>query len=75
MRCNKILFAIVLCWAAANATDVEAAEPRQFSFAYDQPHTTAYGIAADTFADKLAELSHGTLIIDQFPGAQLGQEP
>ena len=52
-----------------------AADARHFSFAYDQPHTTAYGIAGDTFAAKLAELSHGTMLIDQFPGAQLGQEP
>lgn len=62
----------MLCWAAANATDVEAAEPRHFGSAYDQPHTTASGIAADTFANKPAEPSHGTLVIDQFPGAQLG---
>ena len=54
---------------------VQAADPRHFSFAYDQPHTTAYGIAADTFTNKLQELSKGTIIIDQFPGAQLGQEP
>jgi hypothetical protein len=29
----------------------------------------------DIFADKLKELSKGTMIIDQYPGAQLGQEP
>jgi len=27
------------------------------------------------FADKLKELSKGTMLIDQYPGAQLGQEP
>ena len=32
---------------------------RHFSFGYDQPHTTAYGFAADTFAAKLKELSGG----------------
>ena len=52
-----------------------AAAVRHFSFGYDQPHTTAYGFAADTFAAKLNELSKGQMIIDQFPGAQLGQEP
>jgi tripartite ATP-independent transporter DctP family solute receptor len=57
------------------AGGVRADDVRHFSFAYDQPHTTAYGIAGDTFAAKLAELSHNTLLIDQFPGAQLGQEP
>jgi TRAP-type transport system periplasmic protein len=52
-----------------------AADPRHFSFGYDQPHNTGYGIAGDIFAAKLAELSKGTMAIDQFPGAQLGQEP
>ena len=52
-----------------------AAAQRHFSFGYDQPHTTGYGIVGDTFAAKLSELSRGTLLIDQFPGAQLGQEP
>jgi len=52
-----------------------AADTKHYSFGYDQPHTTAYGVGADLFAAKLAELSNGTMIIDQFPGAQLGQEP
>ena len=33
-----------------------------------------YGIAGDIFADKLKELSKGTMLVDQYPGAQLGQE-
>ena len=61
--------------AAAMAGAASAADARHFSFAYDQPKTTAYGIAGDTFAAKLQELSKGTMIVDQFPGAQLGQEP
>ena len=48
---------------------------RQFSFAYDQPPTTAYGIAGNIFDAKLKELSGGKLSINQFPGGQLGQEP
>jgi tripartite ATP-independent transporter DctP family solute receptor len=52
-----------------------AEEAHHYSFGYDQPHTTGYGIAGDLFAGKLTELSHGTMLIDQFPGAQLGQEP
>jgi TRAP-type transport system periplasmic protein len=64
------LFAVALAGGGAQAADA-----RHFSFAYDQPHTTAYGVAGDAFAAKLAELSHGTMVIDQFPGAQLGQEP
>jgi TRAP-type transport system periplasmic protein len=52
-----------------------AADAKHFSFGYDQPHTTGYGIAGDIFTAKLGELSKGTMVIDQFPGAQLGQEP
>ncbi len=53
----------------------KAVAQRTFSFAYDQPNTTAYGIAANIFNAKLKELSGGKLSINQFPGAQLGQEP
>jgi len=73
MRARNLLLALLPL--LASAFGVNAADTRHFSFAYDQPKTTAYGIAGDTFAAKLAELSKGTLVIDQFPGAQLGQEP
>jgi TRAP-type transport system periplasmic protein len=53
----------------------QAQAQRKFTFAYDQPRSTAYGIAADIFDAKLKELSAGKMSIDQFPGAQLGQEP
>ena len=56
-------------------TAARADQTRNFSFAYDQPHSTGYGVAADLFNSKLMEVSHGTMAIDQFPGAQLGQEP
>jgi tripartite ATP-independent transporter DctP family solute receptor len=61
--------------AMAGSSDADAADARHFSFGYDQPHTTGYGVAADLFGNKLAELSKNTLVTDQFPGAQLGQEP
>jgi len=57
------------------ATPARAADPRHFSFGYDQPRTTGFGVAGDMFAAKLADVSQGSFIIDQFPGAQLGQEP
>ena len=57
------------------ASPREVAAQRTFSFGYDQPRSTAYGIAADLFDAKLKELSGGKLTINQFPGAQLGQEP
>ena len=52
-----------------------AAQQRKLSFAYDQPTTTAYGVAANIFDTKLKELSGGKMSINQFPGAQLGTEP
>jgi tripartite ATP-independent transporter DctP family solute receptor len=57
------------------ATVASAQEVKRYRFAYDQPRTTGYGIVGDVFADKLKELSKGTMLIDQYPGAQLGQEP
>ena len=61
--------------ALALGLSTEANAQRKFTFGYDQPHSTAYGIAGDIFDAKLKELSGGKLSIDQFPGAQLGQEP
>ena len=73
-RSSLTLVAVVIGILALARPD-DAAAQRKFSFAYDQPHTTAYGIAADIFEAKLKELSGGKLGINQFPGAQLGQEP
>jgi tripartite ATP-independent transporter DctP family solute receptor len=63
------------CAALALASGSAAAQTRQLSLAYDQPKTSAYGFGADVFAKKLAELSKGALKVNQYPGAQLGQEP
>ena len=65
----------LLAAAAVAAWIDAAAQTRTFSFAYDQPTTTAYGIAANIFDAKLKELSGGKMSINQFPGAQLGSEP
>ncbi len=72
---NKALGVILFALASVIASAAQAQAARQFSFAYDQPNTTAYGIAANMFDAKLKELSGGTMSINQFPGAQLGQEP
>ena len=61
--------------AMALAVSTDANAQKKYTFGYDQPHSTAYGIAGDMFNAKLMELSKGTIGIDQFPGAQLGQEP
>jgi tripartite ATP-independent transporter DctP family solute receptor len=52
-----------------------AQEAKHYRFAYDQPKTTGYGIVGDIFGNTIKELSKGTMLIDQYPGAQLGQEP
>jgi tripartite ATP-independent transporter DctP family solute receptor len=51
------------------------AQAKHYKFAYDQPASTGFGVAGTIFSDKLKELSKGTMLIDQYPGAQLGQEP
>src|SRR5690242_19660240 len=71
-----VLAGSLICFASAMLTgSAQAAETKRYSFAYDQPKTTGYGLAGDIFDKKLQELSKGTMAIDQFPGAQLGQEP
>src|ERR1700720_1776581 len=73
---SKIIGLITLALAAATLSSAGwGQEVRHYRFAYDQPRNTGYSIAGDIFADKLKELSKGTMLIDQYPGAQLGQEP
>jgi TRAP-type transport system periplasmic protein len=71
---SKVLVAAVAA-TLLSAAGAAAQEAKHYRFAYDQPKTTGYGILGDIFSDKLKELSKGTMIIDQYPGAQLGQEP
>jgi TRAP-type transport system periplasmic protein len=75
MKATKVVFAAGVLLAAAGFAGVADAQTREFSFGYDQPKSTAYGFAGDLFEKKIAELSKGTMKINQFPGAQLGQEP
>src|ERR1700727_3337860 len=67
-----VAFVAAFLFMAVGAT---AQEGKHYRFAYDQPKTTGYGILGDIFADKLKTLSQGTMLIEQYPGAQLGQEP
>ena len=67
--------ALLVAGIALASANVAMAQNRSFSFAYDQPPTTAYGIAGRIFDTKLKELSGGKMGINQFPGAQLGSEP
>jgi len=67
--------ALVAAAAMLFVTGAGAQEVKHYRFAYDQPKITGYGILGDIFAEKLKALSKGTMLIDQYPGAQLGQEP
>jgi tripartite ATP-independent transporter DctP family solute receptor len=72
---RRILAAAVVVSAIVMAASAGAQEVKHYRFAYDQPKPTGYGILGDVFSDKLKEVSKGTMLIDQYPGAQLGQEP
>jgi tripartite ATP-independent transporter DctP family solute receptor len=59
----------------ALATSAIAQDTKNYRFAHDQQLNSGYSIAYDIFSAKLKELSGGKMLVDQFPGAQLGQEP
>src|SRR5437588_10193311 len=73
-RLGSVLAAAVAAFVMTT-TVAGAQEAKHYRFAYDQPKITGYGILGDIFSDKLKELSKGSMLIDQYPGAQLGQEP
>src|SRR3982751_1873722 len=60
----------ILFGASASGQDA-----KHYRFAHDQQLNTGYSVAYDMFSAKLKELSKGTMLVDQYPGAQLGQEP
>ena len=75
---NKQTFrtiASVLIAGLALATSASAQDTKHYRFAHDQQLNSGYSIAYDIFSAKLKELSGGKMLVDQFPGAQLGQEP
>src|SRR5437763_2757133 len=72
---NRFVRAAIALSAMALATSAGAQDAKHYRFAYDQPKITGYGILGDIFAEKLKTLSKGTMLVDQYPGAQLGQEP
>jgi tripartite ATP-independent transporter DctP family solute receptor len=71
----KIIGSLVAALAMAFANIAGAQEVKHYRFAHDQQLNTGYSVAYDMFSAKLKELSKGTMLIDQYPGAQLGQEP
>jgi tripartite ATP-independent transporter DctP family solute receptor len=62
--------AALMLAAVAHAQDV-----KHYRFAHDQQLNSGYSVAYDIFSAKLKELSKGTMLVDQYPGGQLGQEP
>src|SRR6202161_3135736 len=57
------------------AAGANAQEAKHYRFAHDQQLNSGYSVAYDIFSAKLKELSKGTMLVDQYPGGQLGQEP
>ena len=71
----KLILAGALLPLAGLAFSAPAfAQNRAFTFAYDQPKNSGYGVGAKIFNDKLKELSKGALSINEYPSAQLGTE-
>ena len=64
-----IVAGITACFSAS------AVAQTYYRFAHDQQLNSGYSIAYDIFSAKLKELSGGQMVVDQYPGAQLGQEP
>src|SRR6201997_551200 len=75
MGTRRIATGLALLAGLAFSGEALAQEAKHYKLAYDQPVSTGYGVAGNIFAEKLKELSKGTMLIDQYPGAQLGQEP
>ena len=72
-RFTSVVRVAALCTGLAMAF-AASAQKKEFSFAFDQPRTSAYGFGADVFGKRLQELSKGTMSTNQYPGAQLGTE-
>src|SRR5262245_39342467 len=72
---QRIFRAVLAATAALWAATAGAQDAKHYRFAHDQQLNSGYSIAYDIFSAKLKELSKGTMLVDQYPGAQLGQEP
>src|ERR1700716_1154360 len=72
---KKITGALIAAAAMVFAASASAQQAKHYRFAHDQQLNSGYSISYDLFSAKLKELSKGTMLVDQYPGAQLGQEP
>jgi tripartite ATP-independent transporter DctP family solute receptor len=72
----KVIVAITgLAASLAVSPCASAQDVQHYRFAHDQQIPSGYSVAYEIFSAKLKALSNGTMIVDQYPGAQLGQEP
>jgi tripartite ATP-independent transporter DctP family solute receptor len=71
---GKTIAAAIAAAAMVFAASAGAQEVKHYRFAHDQQLNSGYSIAYDIFSAQLKELSKGTMLVDQYPGAQLGQE-
>jgi len=70
----RIIGGLVAAATVMLAASAGAQETKHYRFAHDQQLNSGYSIAYDIFSAKLKELSKGSMLVDQYPGAQLGQE-
>ena len=75
MRFFKGSAALLAGAAAAFSLSAAGQDTKHYRFAHDQQLNTGYSVAYDLFSAKLKQLSGGKMLVDQYPGAQLGQEP
>ena len=75
MRISSSIMGGLVAAAALFAASANAQDVKHYRFAHDQQLNSGYSVAYDIFSAKLKELSKGTMLVDQYPGAQLGQEP
>jgi len=72
---RSIVRALLGAALATVALGAAAQEAKHYRFAHDQQLNSGYSVAYDLFSAKLKDLSGGRMLVDQYPGAQLGQEP
>src|SRR5450759_170796 len=72
---GKMTCAAIAAAAMIFAAGASAQEAKHYRFAHDQQLNSGYSIAYDIFSARLKELSKGSMVVDQYPGGQLGQEP
>src|SRR5690349_12512599 len=78
MRVIHVAAMTAVSWLTASpafVTTASAQETKHYRFAHDQQLNSGYSVAYDILSARLKDLSKGTMLVDQYPGAQLGQEP